>query len=74
MDPRVAAFVQYYAREGQAHHVQAVCNEVLRRAPGGALLVLWRAYGLLAGGAAPEVRPSCAPRAAAAARWCCYSM
>ncbi|GBF90474.1 hypothetical protein Rsub_03470 [Raphidocelis subcapitata] len=53
MDPRVAAFVQYYAREGQAHHVQAVCNEVLRRAPSPAL-ALWRAFGLLAGGATAE--------------------
>lgn len=55
MDPRVAAFVHYYAREGQAHHVQAVCNEVLKRGRANAGLQLWRAYGLLAGGATAEV-------------------
>jgi hypothetical protein len=55
MDPRVAAFVAYYAREGQAHHLQAVCSEMLRRAPSPAL-ALWRAYGLLLGGATAEVR------------------
>jgi hypothetical protein len=50
MDPRVAAFVHYYAREGKFHHVQSVCNEVLRRASSPALR-LWRVFSLLAGGA-----------------------
>ncbi|KAI8469287.1 MAG: intraflagellar transport protein [Monoraphidium minutum] len=53
MDQRVAAFVHYYAREGQVHHVQTVCNEVLKRRASPALQ-LWRAYGLMAGGAAAE--------------------
>jgi hypothetical protein len=63
MDQRVAAFVHYYAREGQFHHVQTVCNEVLKRRASPALQ-LWRAYGLLAGGADAEVRAQAgAPRA-----------
>jgi hypothetical protein len=55
MDPRVGFVLSYYARERQPQHVQAVCNELLRRAPG-ALLQLWRARGLLAAGAGAEVR------------------
>ena len=59
MDPRIAAFAHYYAREGQGEHVAAVCGEVLRRGGGGggggnaapAALRLWHAVGLLLGGA-----------------------
>jgi hypothetical protein len=54
MDPRVAAYVQYYAREGLVHHVQAVCNEVLKRGVNSEVL-FWRAYGLLAEGQYNEV-------------------
>lgn len=62
MDFRIAAFVHYYAREGYVHHLQGVCNEVLKAAsskqPGAAsspVLLFWRAYGLLASGATTEV-------------------
>ncbi|KAF6259487.1 intraflagellar transport protein [Scenedesmus sp. NREL 46B-D3] len=50
MDYRVAAFVHYYVREGLVHHVQTVCNEVIKQAPS-SVLQFWRAYGLLASGA-----------------------
>lgn len=54
MEARVTAFINYYAREGQVHHVQSVCNEILKRGPNPVLL-FWRAYGLLAEGASAEV-------------------
>ena len=54
MDSQVLALVHWHAREGQVHHVQAACNEALRRGSAPALL-LWRAYGLLAEGASTEV-------------------
>jgi len=55
MDSRIAAFIHYYAREGYPHHVQSVCNEVLKHggSPG---VQFWRAYGLLASGATAEVQ------------------
>jgi hypothetical protein len=60
MDSRVAAFVHYYAREGLVHHVQNVCNEVIKQAPS-VILQFWRAYGLLATGATAGVRCSVTP-------------
>lgn len=54
MDSRAAAFVHYYAREGYVQHVQAVCNELIKHGSTPVLL-LWRAFGLLAGGATAEV-------------------
>jgi hypothetical protein len=54
MDPRVGYMLAYYAREDQPQHVQAVCSELLKRSPS-VLLQLWRARGLLAGGAPAEV-------------------
>lgn len=55
MDERVAAFVRYYACEGWHGQLQAVVNEVIKRAPS-ADLVFWRGYGLLAAGATSDVR------------------
>lgn len=55
MDARAAAFVHYYAREGYVHHVQNVCNELIKHASS-PVLQFWRAYGLLASGATAEVR------------------
>lgn len=63
MDFRVSAFIQFYAREGQAAHVVAVAGEVLKRAQAPApVLALWRAWGLLAGGSGAEVRKLLARR------------
>eukprot|EP00878_Enallax_costatus_P042969 GHUV01050502.1.p1 GENE.GHUV01050502.1~~GHUV01050502.1.p1 ORF type:complete len:142 (+),score=22.70 GHUV01050502.1:79-504(+) len=53
MDSRIAAFIHYYAREGYVHHIQTVCNEVIKRSSSPALQ-FWRAYGLLASGATTE--------------------
>jgi len=55
MDSRVASFLHYYAREGWVHHLQTVCNEVLKQGSS-PTLQLWRAYALLASGATAEVR------------------
>jgi hypothetical protein len=56
MDPRIGAYISYYAREGMMHRLQAVCNEVLRRSSQ-PVLQFWRSYALLTGGQHAEVRP-----------------
>ncbi|KAF8072682.1 TTC21B [Scenedesmus sp. PABB004] len=53
MEPRLAACVGAYARAGQHHRVAAACGAALARG-GGAPAQLWRAVGLLGGGAMPE--------------------
>src|SRR6476620_3673624 len=55
MDAQVTALINYYAREGQVHHVQTTCNDLLKRGSS-PLLLFWRAYGLLAEGSSAEVR------------------
>lgn len=60
MDAHVAALLHYYAREGLAHHVQAVCDEELRAGAGpNPVLQLWRAYGLLDANQSTEASVVC---------------
>lgn len=53
---KLLALVHYYSREGYARQVQAVCNEVLKKRSSEAVLIFWRAYGLLLEGSSAEVR------------------
>lgn len=64
MADRVLALVHYYAREGYHRHVQTVCNEVLKKRPGDAVLTFWKCYGLLQEGSTADVSGSRVPRPA----------
>jgi tetratricopeptide repeat protein 21B len=55
MADKVLALVRYYAREGYARQLQTVCSEVLKKRANDALLVFWRAYGVLLEGGTAEV-------------------
>lgn len=55
MNTQAAGFLHYYAREGLAQQVLRVCNELIKADSGSPVLLFWRAYGLLASGAAAEV-------------------
>jgi tetratricopeptide repeat protein 21B len=46
MSADVQALVNFYAREGYHRHIQAVCNEVLKKRAGDNVLQLWKAFGL----------------------------
>lgn len=56
MSDKVLALVYYHARAGYPRQLQSVCNEVLRKRPHDALLIFWKAYGVIMEGNTTEVR------------------
>lgn len=50
--------VNFYAREGLYRHVQAVCNDAMKKRSDDPILLFWRAFGLLFEGKYTKNLPS----------------
>ena len=46
MSADLKALINYYAQEKLYHHIQTVCNEVLKKRGSDVTLLFWRAYSI----------------------------
>lgn len=58
MSAETQALINFYAREGFFRHVQAVCNDYLKKRGDDPVLIFWKAFGIVKEGKVNQ-RASC---------------